>query len=89
MLLFAFDIYFFNVGADVKKNDVNLSLNSSSLKNINIQKNNNSLKHYNSKKYSRNDNFSFDINSKNVVFPGCSIQQEYSGEIYFSIPHIS
>lgn len=89
MLLFAFDIYYFNVDADVKEIDVNLSLNSSSLKSINIQKNNNSLKHYNSKKYSRNDNFSFDINSKNVVFPGCSIQQEYSGEIYISIPYIS
>ena len=85
ILLCIFDICFFNIDADVKKiNGEDVKLRFSSLNSINVQKNNNSLKHYNSKKYSKSDNFSFDINSKNIVFPGCSIEQEYNGEIYIN-----
>ena len=90
ILLCIFNICFFNIDADVKEiNGEDVKLRFSSLNSINVQKNNNSLKHYNSKKYSKSDNFSFDINSKNIVFPGCSIEQEYNGEIYISVPYIN
>ena len=83
---FCLDIYFFKVDYENKT----ISLNASVMDGINIvfEEDDSCIKYYKKQNYLKYGDYSFDINSKNVVFPGCSINKNYIGDLYMTVPNL-
>ena len=83
---FCLDIYFFKVDGENKT----ISLNASVMDGINIvfEEDDSCIKYYKKQNYLKYGDYSFDLNSKNVVFPGCSINKNYTGELYMTVPNL-
>jgi peptidoglycan/xylan/chitin deacetylase (PgdA/CDA1 family) len=45
------------------------------------------IKYYKKQDFKKYGDYSFDINSKNVVFPGCSVDKNYKGDLYITVPN--
>lgn len=83
--LFCFDIYFYY------EDLVSSVLLNSSVKekvDVNFLEDDHCIKYYKKQNYVKYNNFSFDLNSKNVVFPGCSLDLNYNGDLYITIPNL-
>lgn len=84
--LFCFDIYFF--ANDNINTDILLNASVYDGIKINFVDNDSCIKYYKKQNYTKYNNYSYDINSKNVIFPGCSVNHNYKGELYITIPNL-
>ena len=84
--LFCFDLYFFSVSNE----NTTISLNASVMNSMDIvlEDVDTCIKYYKKQNYKKYSDYSFDINSKNVVFPGCSLDKNYSGDLYITVPNL-